>query len=82
MRRISLTRVLLACGLAGVAAEAGGAEEVSFVRLTPAQYQRAIHDIFGRSVEVDDRGVDSGVRENGLLALGARKLTLTAATLE
>ena len=82
MRRDSLIRMLLVCGLVGIVGQVAAAEEISFVRLTPAQYQRAIHDIFGSSVDVDDRGVDSGVRENGLLALGARKLTLTAATLE
>ena len=43
---------------------------------------RSIHDIFGESIQVDDGVVDPGVRENGLLALGARKLTLSAAALE
>ena len=58
------------------------AEEISLVRLTPAQYERAIHDIFGESIQVDDGVGDPGVRENGLLALGARKLALSAAALE
>ena len=58
------------------------AEEISFVRLTPAQYERTIHDIFGEGIQVDDGVVDPGVRENGLLALGARKLALSAAALE
>jgi hypothetical protein len=58
------------------------ADEISLVRLTPAQHQRAIRDIFGKSIKVDDNLGDIGVREDGLLALGARKLSLSAASLE
>jgi len=66
----------------GLAAPSVVAEESALVRLTPAQYERSIHDIFGESIQVDRGIVDPGVRENGLLALGARKLTLSAAALE
>ncbi len=56
--------------------------DLSFVRLTESQYRRAIHDIFGESIRVDDSAVDRGARERGLLAIGDRKLTLSAAELE
>ena len=74
---IALTSLTL-----GVLAPLNAAEEITLVRLTPSQYQRSIHDIFGESIQVDDGVVDPGVREDGLLALGARKLTLSAAALE
>ena len=73
---------LCACLVVGAAAPSQAAEESALVRLTPAQYERSIHDIFGESIQVDRVIVDPGVRENGLLALGARKLTLSAAALE
>lgn len=83
---VRLGPVLVTCiilGLAlGLAASAQAAEESALVRLTPAQYERSIRDIFGESIRVDRGIVDPGVRENGLLALGARKLTLSAAALE
>jgi hypothetical protein len=56
--------------------------EMSFVRLSPAQYERTIHSNFGPSIEVEAAGVDSGFRDNGLLAVGDRKLTVTSASLE
>ena len=62
--------------------EPNTARDLSFVRLTESQYRRAIHDIFGESIRVDDSAVDRGARESGLLAIGARKLTLSATELE
>jgi hypothetical protein len=50
--------------------------ETTFVRLTPEQYQRSVHDIFGPSIRVDDNKVEPGFRTEGLLALGNRKLTV------
>ncbi len=55
---------------------------VTLVRLTPAQYQRTIHDIFGASVRIEDNSVDPGARDHGLLAVGARKLTISSVELE
>ena len=55
---------------------------VSLVRLTPQQYQRSIRDIFGDSVEVKDNKVAPGFRDEGLLALGTRKLTIGSAEME
>ncbi len=82
MRRIARLPVLLAGLVLGAPAAPGAAGEITFVRLTPAQYQRAIHDVFGPSIRVDDSASVLGVRDRGLLALGARRATLTAAEVE
>lgn len=58
------------------------AAQVSFVRLTPEQYQRIIHDVFGPAVTIDAASVETGFRDEGLLAVGARKLTVTSAGME
>ena len=73
---------LLAGPVLGGSAALSAAEEMTFLRLTPAQYQRAIHEIFGPSIQVDDGAMVLGVRDDGLLALGARRSTLSAAELE
>ena len=73
----------LLAGLAvGVSAVSSAAEELTFVRLTPAQHQRAIHDVFGPGIRVGGSAGALGVRDRGLLALGARRSTLSAAELE
>ena len=82
MRRFSRLPVLLAGLMLGAPAAASAAGEMTFVRLTPAQYQRAVHDIFGPSIQVDESAAVLGVRDRGLLALGARRSTLSAAELE
>ena len=74
--------VLCACMVLWTSVSTITAQEGALVRLTTAQYERSVHDIFGESIKVDGGIVDPGVRENGLLALGARKLTLSAAALE
>jgi len=56
--------------------------EMSLIRLTPEQYLRTIHDIFGLSIRVDDNKVEPGFRDEGLLAIGDRKLTVGSAELE
>ena len=56
--------------------------EVNLVRLTPEQYERSIHDIFGANIRIDTNNVDPGFRDGGLLAIGNRKLTLSVAALE
>ncbi|HEY4368931.1 MAG TPA: DUF1592 domain-containing protein [Steroidobacteraceae bacterium] len=56
--------------------------ETNLVRLTPAEYTRTIHDVFGASIRVADNKVQPGFRDEGLLALGERKLTITSAELE
>ena len=59
-----------------------GEGTITLVRLSPAQYQRSIQDVFGKSVVVEDSVEDLGERLDGLLAVGARKLTLSAAEVE
>ncbi|MEJ0035351.1 MAG: DUF1592 domain-containing protein [Gammaproteobacteria bacterium] len=66
----------------GFGAASGAHAEMSFVRLSPGQYERTIHSIFGPSIDVEAAGVDSGFRDNGLLAVGDRKLTVSSASLE
>ena len=83
MPRPALFLVLVAALIAGVAMPfVVGAAEVTFVRITPEQYQRSIHDIFGPSIEIEPNTVEPGFRDQGLLAVGARRLTLTPAGLE
>jgi len=57
-------------------------KEVTFVRLSSDQYRNAIHDIFGESILVRGNGSSSGVREAGLMAVGERRLTLSASEVE
>ncbi len=88
-KQISLGRLAL-CLMAALAAPVlapadtarTAGEQADLIRLTPEQYQRSIRDIFGAGIQVDENQVDRGVRDEGLLALGNRKLTLSAAALE
>ena len=57
-------------------------EQITFVRLTPSQYRNSIQDIFGESIQVRGNAVSTGEREAGLMAVGGRKLTLSAAEVE
>ncbi|MEJ0035357.1 MAG: DUF1592 domain-containing protein [Gammaproteobacteria bacterium] len=83
MPRLALLSLLTAAALLGVATPFRDAcAEVTFVRITPEQYQRSIHDIFGPSIGIDANSVEPGFRDQGLLAVGARRLTLTPAGLE
>ncbi len=83
-RELPLMRVfklaLLGAGLGAFAAPAQA--DMTLVRLTPEQYQRTIHEVFGPSIQLDANVVETGFRDQGLLAVGARKLTLTSAGLE
>src|SRR5690606_14806389 len=85
------TMLALGCALGlGVVASISGAAAppveqgtlVSLVRLTPEQYRHSIHDLFGRGVQVRENNVAPGFRDEGLLALGNRKLTITSAEME
>src|SRR5579862_2842561 len=69
---LSLVGVLLCTGGPWSVAKA----ETSFVRLTPEQYQRSVHDILGPSIRVVDNKVEPGFRAEGVLAVGNRKLTV------
>ena len=57
-------------------------EQISFVRLTTSQYRNSVHDIFGESIRISGNGTVGGVREFGLMAMGDRKLTLSATEIE
>ena len=80
--RHGLLAALLAGLILGASAVVGAAGEMTLLRLTPAQYQRAIHEIFGPGIRVDTGTTVLGVRDRGLLALGARRSTLSAAEIE
>lgn len=87
VHRISTLGFLRALGIvAGLALamtwRCGLAADVNVLRLTPEQYQRSIHDIFGPNIQVGDNKVDPGVRDEGLVALGNRKLTVGSSELE
>jgi len=56
--------------------------DTQLVRLTPVQYQRTIRDVFGPSIQIVDNKVQPGFRDEGLLAVGERKLTISSAELE
>jgi hypothetical protein len=73
----ALVGVILCAGVPWSSAKA----EMNFIRLTPEQYQRSIHDIFGASIRVDDNKAEPGFRTEGLLALGNRKLTVGSSEL-
>jgi hypothetical protein len=87
MNRIKneLRRTLCGAGLlaiGGFCAIPAAQAEMSFVRLSPGQYERTIHSIFGPEIVVEGAAVDSGFRDNGLLAIGDRKLTISSAAFE
>ena len=82
MRRFWFLPALVAGVILCASAALSAAGEMTFLRLTPAQYQRAIHEIFGPDIRVDDGATVLGVRDRGLLALGARRSTLSAAEIE
>jgi Protein of unknown function (DUF1592)/Protein of unknown function (DUF1588)/Protein of unknown function (DUF1595)/Protein of unknown function (DUF1585) len=78
LRQLSVA--VLSIGAAFVCSSAEA--EMTLVRLTPEQYQHSIHDIFGTSIRVDQNKVEPGFRDEGLLALGNRKLTVGSSELE
>lgn len=83
MRRpLRLTGVLAGVILCSWASVQVAHAETTLVRLTPEEYKRTIHQTFGSSVEVGDNNVQPGFRDEGLLAVGERRLTITSAELE
>lgn len=65
-----------------VAGEAAPAVEApSPLRISPALYKQSIYDIFGPSIEVEGR-FEPEEREEGLMAVGARTVSVTDAGLE
>ena len=81
--------VVLACSLSAaslaqtVAADSGIAPRPLYlVRLTASQYERSLKDIFGSSIAIAGNKVAPGFRDDGLLAIGARRLTITSAEMQ
>lgn len=52
------------------------------IRISPDQYRRTIADVFGGSIAVTGRFVEPGIRDDGLLAVGASRMSVTSAGLE
>jgi hypothetical protein len=79
-----LTRLAVCLGGLGLCAALPSMARaaMTLVRVTPDQYQRSIHDIFGDSIHIGQNKVDPGFREDGLLAVGNRKLTVGSSELE
>lgn len=85
LRSVVLGGAIGACALLSQAEPVDVSAEqgmVSLVRLTPQQYARSVRDLFGDSIEVKDNKVAPGFRDEGLLALGTRKLTIGSAEME
>ena len=57
-------------------------DQITFVRLTAQQYRNSIRDIFGESIDVNGNAASIGVREAGLMAVGGRRLSLSASEVE
>src|SRR5688572_21643318 len=82
-QRWSSWPITAAAVLAGVDGPvASSYAEPSLVRLTPEQYRRTIRDILGPAIKVSENKVQPGFRDEGLLAVGERKLTISSAELE
>ena len=84
----SMLRCGIALAAASVAITACGPQEpktdggpVTMRRLTQQQYRNVISDIFGPDIKLVGR-MDSPVRKNGLLEIGATEATFTPGSLE
>src|SRR5882724_4909190 len=80
-RFASRTVMVLAAMAIGPAVAAAAAEVVASgeplsVRLSPSQYRQSIADIFGSSISITGR-FEPETRDDGLLAVGARKANIT-----
>ncbi len=86
MTRVSPRALLLIATIAVAAATALTMQislaATTLVRVTPEQYRRTIQQVFGEGIRVEDNKVQPGFRDDGLLAVGERKLTITSAELE
>jgi hypothetical protein len=67
---------LALCVPASAAFGAALAEEPLSLRLSPSQYRQSIADIFGASISITGR-FEPETRDDGLLAVGARKANIT-----
>lgn len=68
---------LLAVSEISTGADAGVPQDIPWsLRLSPSQYRQSIADIFGNSITITGR-FEPETREEGLLAIGARKSNIT-----
>lgn len=85
-RKLSISLIAAAAVLLQAESNAntgmGSTGEVTLVRLTSDQYVRTIRDIFGPGAKVRENRVAPGIRDDGLLAVGMRKMTIGSASLE
>jgi hypothetical protein len=79
------TAILLLCALMAFAtaqqSRAATGTEPVIRRLTPGEYRRIIADVFGPTIAIEGR-FEPERRENGLDAVGARHVSVTAAGME
>ncbi len=84
-RTLILAASALALAVPGVYVAADDAlpkvESPPPVRISPSQYQQSVADIFGTSIKVTGR-FEPEVRDEGLMALGGRKVSITDTGLE
>jgi hypothetical protein len=80
---LSLSR-LAVCGffLSVLGTQETASAAVNLVRITPAQYKQTVKDVFGSGIIIDPNFVETGYRNDGLIALGTRKLTVTSVGFE
>jgi hypothetical protein len=82
MKRTAPLIAALAFAAASTLTVPSAQSTTTLIRVTPEQYRRTIHEVFGAGVRVEDNKVQPGFRDEGLLAVGERKLTITSAELE
>ncbi len=82
MRRTAKLTAILAVAVASALILPSVQATTTLIRVTPEQYRRTIQEVFGSGVRVEDNKVQPGFRDEGLLAVGERKLTITSAELE
>jgi len=68
-------------GHAAAAAPTPGAFKTAIRRVTESQYRHSISDIFGSDIKINAR-FEPERREDGLLAIGSRQLSITTSGLE
>ena len=74
----------LALGSAAALTQAAAAAEPELsatIRLSSDQYKQTVYDIFGPAIKLTGR-FEPGVREEGLLAVGAKKVGITDSGIE
>src|SRR5438067_1221532 len=82
LRASAITTCLLVAPQVLAAQTAPPAAQVSSsVRLSPDQYRQSMIDIFGPAIKLAGR-FEPGVREDGMLAVGARKVGVTDSGLD